>query len=103
MKEPFLINERFQVNPDLNYLTDKETGKETRLEQRLMDVLWLLAANHNQLVTRERLIREVWNDYGGADEGLNQAISFIRKILADSNKEIIETIPKKGYILHAAI
>lgn len=63
----------------------------------------ILTANQNQLVTREQLIKEVWNDYGGADEGLNQAISFIRKILVDNNKEIIETIPKKGYILHAVI
>ncbi|HVM89908.1 MAG TPA: winged helix-turn-helix domain-containing protein [Puia sp.] len=103
MKEQFLINKRFLISPVLNNLTDKETGRETRLEQRLMDVLCILSANHNQLVTREQLIKEVWNDYGGADEGLNQAISFIRKILSDNNKEIIETIPKKGYILHAVI
>jgi len=103
MKEQFLINGRFLINPVLNNLTDKETGKETRLEQRLMDVICILTANHNQLVTREQLIKEVWNDYGGADEGLNQAISFIRKVLIDNNKEIIETIPKKGYILHAII
>jgi DNA-binding winged helix-turn-helix (wHTH) protein len=103
MKEQFLINGRFLISPVLNNLTDKETGKETRLEQRLMDVLCILTANHNQLVTREQLIKEVWNDYGGADEGLNQAISFIRKALADNNKEMIETIPKKGYVLHAVI
>ena len=103
MKEQFLINGRFLISPVLNNLTDKETGKETRLEQRLMDVLCILTANHNQLVTREQLIKEVWNDYGGADEGLNQAISFIRKVLVDNNKEIIETIPKKGYVLHAVI
>ena len=103
MKEQFLINGRFLISPVLNNLTDKETGKETRLEQRLMDVLCLLTANHNQLVTREQLIKEVWNDYGGADEALNQAISFIRKVPVDNNKEIIETIPKKGYVLHAVI
>ena len=51
----------------------------------------------------EQLIKEVWNDYGGADEALNQAISFIRKVPVDNNKEIIETIPKKGYVLHAVI
>ncbi len=103
MKEQFLINGRFLISPVLNNFTDKETGKETRLEQRLMDVLCILTANQNQLVTREQLIKEVWNDYGGADEGLNQAISFIRKVLVDNNKEIIETIPKKGYVLHAVI
>lgn len=103
MGEEFLINQRFIVNTVLNNLTDKETGKETRLEQRLMDVLFLLASNNNKLVTREQIIKEVWDDYGGAGEALNQAVSFLRKVLGDNNKEMIETIPKKGYILHAGI
>jgi DNA-binding winged helix-turn-helix (wHTH) protein len=104
MKEvQFLINNRFIVDPTLNYFKDRETNQEVRLEQRLMDVLCLLAANENQLVTREKLVKEIWNDYGGADEGLNQAVSFLRKLLVDREKKIIETIPKKGYILHAFI
>jgi hypothetical protein len=57
----------------------------------------------NQLITRETLIKEVWNDYGGGDEGLNQAISFLRKLFGDTNKKIIETVPTKGYILRAVI
>jgi DNA-binding winged helix-turn-helix (wHTH) protein len=104
MKEvPFIINNRFLVDPTLNYFKDRETNQELRLEPRLMDVLCFLAANENQLVTREKLIKEIWNDYGGADEGLNQAVSFLRKLLVDREKKIIETIPKKGYILHAFI
>lgn len=104
MKEvPFIINNRFLVDPTLNYFKDRETNQELRLEPRLMDVLCFLAANENQLVTREKLIKEIWNDYGGADEALNQAVSFLRKLLVDREKKIIETIPKKGYILHAFI
>jgi DNA-binding winged helix-turn-helix (wHTH) protein len=103
IKARFIVNSRFIINPALNSIVDQETNKTLRLEPRLMDVLCLLADNENKLVTREHLIKEIWNDYGGADEGLNQAVSFLRKFLDDSNKEIIETIPKKGYIFHALI
>ena len=103
MNKAFVINNRFFVNPVVNNLTDTTSGKETRLEPRLMNVLCFLAANVNQLVTREDLIREVWNNYGGADEGLSQAISFLRKMLGDTNKRMIETVPTKGYLLNAEI
>ena len=103
MQEPLLINNRYLINPEKNSLTDTSTNQESRIEQRLLEVLYLLAALPNELVTREEIIRKVWNDYGGADEGLTQAISFLRKVLNDSDKKIIETIPKKGYILNASV
>jgi DNA-binding winged helix-turn-helix (wHTH) protein len=102
-KAQYILNNRFLVTPGLNCVKDQQTGKESRLEPRLMEVLSFLTGRVNQLVTREELVKEIWNDYGGGDEGLNQAISFLRKLLGDNNKEIIETIPKKGYILRAAI
>ena len=100
---PFVLNNRFLVNPVINNLSDKKTGKNVRLEPRLMNVLCFLAVNAGQLVSREQLIEAVWNNYGGADEGLNQAISFLRKLLDDPNKKVIETIPTKGYLLKATI
>jgi DNA-binding winged helix-turn-helix (wHTH) protein len=102
-KRQWIINERFVITPGINSFNDTKTGKELRLEPRLMDVLCFLTTNVNQLVPREQLVQEIWRDYGGGDEGLTQAISFLRKILDDTNKTIIETIPKKGYILHAII
>jgi DNA-binding winged helix-turn-helix (wHTH) protein len=102
-KTQYIVNHRFLVDPGLNYVLDQQTGKESRLEPRLMEVLTFLTGRVNQLVIREELVKEIWNDYGGGDEGLNQAISFLRKLLNDNNKEIIETIPKKGYIIHATI
>jgi DNA-binding winged helix-turn-helix (wHTH) protein len=102
-KTEYILNNRFLVNPGLNYVRDQQTGKKSRLEPRLMELLTFLTGRVNQLVTREELVKEIWKDYGGGDEGLNQAISFLRKLLEDNNKQIIETIPKKGYIIHATI
>ena len=99
----FLLNERHLINPELNSIMDSHTGFDTRVEPRLMLVLTILVEQNGELVTREQLIQKVWNEYGGGEDGLNQAISLLRKILKDNNRDIIETIPKKGYVLHAKI
>jgi hypothetical protein len=62
-----------------------------------------LVSNNGRLVTRGVFIQKVWNNYGGADEGLSQGISFLRKILMDSGKKVISTIPKSGYMLNCMI
>jgi DNA-binding winged helix-turn-helix (wHTH) protein len=101
--ESFYINNRFFTDPATNIVKEIKGANETRLEPRLMLLLCLLTENEGKVVSREFLIKEIWNDYGGADEGLTQAISFLRKVIGDQKKEIIETVPKKGYILHATI
>ena len=68
-----------------------------------MKLLCLLAAKPDGLVTREEIIEKIWNGYGGGDEGLTQAISNLRKILNDTDKIIIETVPKSGYIFRGRI
>jgi DNA-binding winged helix-turn-helix (wHTH) protein len=99
----FVINGQFSVDPVLGWVRENNSAKETRLEPRLMRLLCLLAASGNKLVTREFLTKEVWDDYGNADEGLTQAISYLRKILNDDARTLIETVPKKGYIFHGKI
>jgi DNA-binding winged helix-turn-helix (wHTH) protein len=103
MARIFIINRNYEVNKTLNLVKDLRLNKEVRLEPRLMEVLSVLTDNVGKLVTREQLIKEIWDDYGGADEGLTQAISALRKTLNDVDKQIIETIPKKGYILNAVV
>lgn len=93
-----LIDNRFKVDTPVNTVIDLETGRQSRLEPRLMKLLLLLTAHAGELVSRE-----IWNDYGGAEDGLNQAISFLRKVFDDAQKERIRTIPKKGYLLNAAV
>lgn len=99
----FLLDERFRIDAGKNVVTDLVNGTETKLEPRLMRLLCLLASSPGELVSREYIIREIWNDYGGADDALHQAVSFLRKALDDSNKTCIRTIPKKGYTLDAVI
>jgi DNA-binding winged helix-turn-helix (wHTH) protein len=99
----FLINELFEVDVEKNAILDKSNNKSQYLEPRLMAVLQILIDKNGQIVKREALIRDVWNNYPGGDEGLNQAISHLRKYLYDDEKKLIKTIPKKGYTLVATI
>jgi len=103
INKPFVINSRFSIHPQLGLIKQTEPTKETRIEPRLMNLLCILASKQGELVSRELLTKEVWNDYGNADEGLTQAISYLRKVFNDDTKTLIETVPKKGYVLHAVI
>ncbi len=103
MGSNFYINEIFFVEPDANSVTKQSTGIKSHLEARLIQVLTILAENHGKTVTREELITAIWQDYGGGDEGLTQAISILRKVFADTQKQLIQTVHKKGYVLNAVI
>ncbi|MBP7555034.1 MAG: winged helix-turn-helix domain-containing protein [Chitinophagaceae bacterium] len=98
-----VIDNRFRIQADTHLLTDLSSHTTTRLEPRLMKLLFLLATHAGQLVSREQIIRDIWNDYGGGEDGLTQAISFLRKMLDDVAKDRIRTIPKKGYLLNASV
>ncbi|HZY40212.1 MAG TPA: winged helix-turn-helix domain-containing protein, partial [Mucilaginibacter sp.] len=89
--DPFKINDEFAVIPLSN-----QVSNNVKLEPRLMKLLCLLVSNRGCLVCREEIIEKIWNGYGGGDDGLTQAISFLRKILNDTDKKIIETVPKGG-------
>jgi DNA-binding winged helix-turn-helix (wHTH) protein len=100
---PFMLNSRFKVEPNLNLVKDLEEDKDFRMEPRLMKLLCLLAQNREELVSRETITKEIWDNYGNPDESLTQAISYLRKVLSDQQKKVIETVPKKGYVLRAAV
>jgi DNA-binding winged helix-turn-helix (wHTH) protein len=101
MNERFIVNNKFTVDPVRQVITAKAV--ETKIEPRIMTVLIELCRHQGKVVYRKDLIEKVWENYGGADEALSQSISKLRKILQDEDKEIIETIPKKGYVFHGIV
>lgn len=103
MKNNFTINENFVIDVNKNKLKNLQTSQEIKLEPRIINLLLLLVENQTKVLSREKAIEKVWQNYAGADDGLTQAISFLRKILDDKHKTIIKTIAKKGYIFEAII
>jgi Transcriptional regulatory protein, C terminal len=57
-----------------------------------------LAENRGRVVPKEEIIKEVWRDTFIGDTSLTRNISVLRKVLGP---EVIETIPKRGYLFVA--
>ncbi len=98
----FRIGE-YLIEPRQNRIMRGDT--EVRLEPRVMDVLVCLAARGGEVVSRETLNEQVWRDVVVTDQAVTNCISELRHHLGDdrSANRVIETIPKRGYRLSAAV
>ncbi len=85
-------------------LVSGDAGR-THLHPKAMEVLLCLASDPGGLVTRKALLEAVWGGGHGSQEALNHAISDIRHALHDhaDHPEYIQTLPKRGYRLIAAV
>ncbi|MBL8524384.1 MAG: PD40 domain-containing protein [Betaproteobacteria bacterium] len=93
----------FVVRADSNEL--EGPAGVVRLRPLLMQVLLRLAMEPGGAVTREQLINDVWSRKIVNDEVLSRAIAELRTALGDDSREprYIETLPKVGYRLVAAV
>src|SRR5262245_26606379 len=76
-------------------------GDAIRVGSRAIDILCVLVAAKGEVVSKERLMAEVWPDLTVADNNLQVHISALRRALADSNgvRDYIVTVPGRGYRL----
>lgn len=73
-------------------------GRPIQLAPRVFDTLRMLVENGGHVLSKERMLAEVWEDSFVEENNLAQNISLLRKILGKSSKEkFIETVPKFGY------
>ncbi len=93
----------FEVRPESHELSGPQGVQ--RIRPLLMAVLLRLAAEPGQVVTRERLLAEVWPRRMVNDEVLSRAIAELRTALGDDARQAryIETLPKAGYRLVAEV
>lgn len=91
------------VQPDLNATV--RDGKAIHLTPKVMGVLVCLAEHAGNPVSKEELLQTVWPDTFVTDDVLKGAISELRRAFGDDAREprIIQTIPKRGYRLIAAV
>lgn len=95
--------EAWEVHPSLNRIRDASTS--VQLEPRHMDVLVELARHADRVVSKQELLDAVWPQEFVAESVLTRAIGELRKALGDDAREprTIETIPRRGYRLIAAV
>lgn len=76
-------------------------GSKLKISSNEFDVLWLLAEQAGEIVSREELVRQLRGfDYDGFDRSIDLRISRLRKKLGDDPSEPyrIKTIWGKGYL-----
>ena len=79
----------------------RRRGVRLKLAGQPLDVLTILIAHADRVVTRDELRRELWGDdtFVDFEQGLNTAIARLRQTLGDSaeSPRFIETVPGRGY------
>jgi len=76
-------------------------GEDIFLRLQSARILKILIDNIGSVVSKERLMAEVWPDVNVTDDSLTQCISDVRRAIGDRNREILRAVPKQGYILNA--
>lgn len=96
----FQVGDRL-VLPTLNRI-EGPAGPVT-VEPRVMEVLVHLAGRRGEVVSKEELVREVWEGRFVSDDVVWRSIRELRRALGDDARSAtwIQTIPKRGYLLAA--
>jgi len=77
----------------------RRNGNPIRLAPKAFEVLLVLIQNKGCLVTKEKLLEEIWPDVFVEEANLSVNIASLRKALdeGDAARHWIETVPKRGY------
>ena len=77
-------------------------GNHVDLRPRSFAVLRLLAENAGRLVTKDEIMDAVWDDAIVTEDSLTQCIADIRNALGDTERRLVRTVPRRGYVLAAS-
>ena len=78
-------------------------GKPVALEPKPLKLLALLLRHAGEVVTREEIQAEVWDDRVTVANTIPTAIGKLRKALTDDCGITIETVPRSGYRLSGEV
>lgn len=91
------------VTPATNEI--RKDGVVARIEPKSMEVLVYLLERAGTVVSREDIQDQIWENVFVGQDSITNAIIKIRKAFGDDarNPTVIETIPKRGYRVIAAV
>lgn len=98
----FLIDD-WIVAPTENLILRRDT--RIHLEPKAMDVLCHLSEHSHRVVSSEQLLTQCWPETSLGDSVVYKNIAILRKALGEKaiGSQYIQTIPKRGYRLHAQV
>src|SRR5258708_34446167 len=87
----------FRLYPDQKLLFRQDERLE--VDRKALAILDILVQNKGQLITKERLLKEVWGDVMVEEGNIGVQLSKIRKALGEDRKQaqFIETVHGEGY------
>jgi TolB-like protein/DNA-binding winged helix-turn-helix (wHTH) protein len=74
-------------------------GTRIELRNRSFGVLRYLATNAGRVVTKDELLATNWPGTTVTEDSLTQCISEIRRLLGDAGRDLIRTVPRRGYMI----
>ena len=74
-------------------------GTRIDLRPRAFAVLRCLAAHAERLVTKDDLLAECWPGCVVTEDSLTQCVSEIRQALGEDGRDVVRTVPRRGYVL----
>ena len=92
-----------------DYTLNVDRGSLTRgddaipLRPKSFGVLCYLVENAGRLVSKNELMKSIWHGVVVTDDSLTQCLVEIRKVLGDPDREIIKTVPRRGYLFDEAV
>jgi len=90
---------RFEV--DVTRGCVRAGGRDIDLRPKAFDLMCYLAENAGRLVSKQELHDAVWGNVAVSDDSLVQCIRELRQKLGDCDRELIKTVPRRGYLLDA--
>ena len=74
-------------------------GARIELRNRSFSVLRHLATNAGRVITKDELLNVNWPGVTVTEDSLTQCISEIRRALGDAGRDLIRTVPRRGYMI----
>lgn len=101
-KEPEVTAELIAGNLRMNLLSRQIfiDSEEVSLTPKQFDILKLLVADKNNLVTREKCLNEIWGDSDVTSRNVDSQINYLKRKIAKFNGRIV-AVPSLGYRLEA--
>jgi DNA-binding winged helix-turn-helix (wHTH) protein/TolB-like protein/cytochrome c-type biogenesis protein CcmH/NrfG len=93
----------FQLDPAEHLLLRE--GQAVPLTPKTFELLVFLVSHRGRLVTKDQILAAVWPESFVEEANLTVSVSALRKALGErpGEKQLIDTVPKKGYRFTASV
>jgi TolB-like protein/tetratricopeptide (TPR) repeat protein len=94
--QDLLVFEGFTL--DLSRGCLRDASGEIELRRKNFQFLHFLVENAGRLISKEELAEVLWPNVTVGDDSVVQCVSDLRHALGDSQRRIIKTLPRRGYL-----